>query len=239
MKRNLRLATFVVAALLVASSVLSLGLAHRSLAAQNEATLVPGFRAYAQDIDKLLRRYDKLELDPASTENQVQQTGRLFLPTSEGGFEIALTPHDMRAERYRAQETLDGGIVRELERGQVRTYKGSVAGIPGAQARFTIDKNTFEGLVITPGQIYFIEPAKRYSASASSSDFVLYKQSDLIQTSFGECGVMLAEKVGSEAAKVQSFTSGLTPGQSTAEELFTPPRTDDLATEADLEYFTT
>ena len=239
MKRNLRLATFVIAALLAASSVFSLGLAHRSLAAQNGAALVPGFRAYSQDIDKLLRRYDKLELDPASVQNQVQQTGRLFLPTSEGGFDIALTPHDMRAERYRAQETLDGGIVRELERGQVRTYKGSVAGIPGAQARLTIDKNTFEGLVITPGQIYFIEPAKRYSASASSSDFVLYKQSDLVQASFGECGVMLAEKVGSQAARVQSSALGLTTDQGTAEELFSPPRTVDLATEADFEYFTT
>ena len=51
--------------------------------------------------------------------------------------------------------------------------------------------------------------------------------------------MMLAEKVGSEAARVKSSTSGLTLSQSNgAEELFSPPRVVDLATEADFEYFT-
>ena len=62
----------------------------------------------------------------------------------------------MRADRYRAQESLEGGVTRELERGPVRTYKGVIARRTGAQARLTIDKETFEGLIITPGQIYFL-----------------------------------------------------------------------------------
>ena len=186
-----------------------------------------------------MRRYDKLELDSALVSAQVQQTGHVFLPTSAGGFDITLVPHDMRADRYRAQESLEGGVTRELERGPVRTYKGVIARRTGAQARLTIDKETFEGLIITPGQIYFVEPAKRYSAAAGARDFIVYQQSDLLQASFGECGVTtLAEKVGSEALRVQSQTGNILSANGVTEELFTPPRTVDLATEADFEYFT-
>ena len=240
MNPNLRLAIFVLAALLIGSSALTRHLTPRSLAAQTTVALVQGSRAYSQDVEKVLRRYDKLDLDPATSSEQVQQTGRFFLPTSEGGFEITLRTRDLRSERYRAQETLDGGVIRELEREPVRTYKGSIDSMAGGQARLTIDKETFEGMIITPGQIFFVEPAKRYSALAGSRDFIVYKQSDLIQDSFGECGVTpLAEKVSTEANRVQAHSPLLTPGNSSvAEELFTPPRIVDLATEADFEYYT-
>lgn len=252
MKRNLRLVVFLLVAMLIASSILPLTFARgerlnsrpdnagqSSPAQDSPAVLVQSAKGYSQDVDKLLKRYDKLELDPASAAVRVRQTGRYFLPTSEGGFDLTLAPHDMRSEHYRAQETLDGGVVRQLEFEPVRTYKGPVAGVPGAQARLTIDNDTFEGLIITPDQLYFIEPAKRYSALANSKDFVVYKQSDLLQASFGECGVTLAEKVGSEAGRIQSQTSGVAFDQSkTTEELFSPPRIVDLATEADFEYLT-
>jgi hypothetical protein len=160
----------------------------------------------------------------------------MLLPTSQGTFDLELMPHDMRAARYEAEVTLEGGVVRSIERGPVRTYKGSVRGMDKAQARFTIDENTLEGLIITPSELYFVEPARRYSASASRRDFLVYKASDVIQTSFGECGVTLAEKVGKEAARLKA-EAPLARGVVT-EELFTPPRTVDLATEADFEYFT-
>ncbi|MGI8734791.1 MAG: M12 family metallo-peptidase [Pyrinomonadaceae bacterium] len=253
MKRNLKLAVFMIVVLLVVSNILPLTQVRAersssqprsanvpSFTAQNSsALLVQDVKAYAKDLDKVLKRYDKLELNPANVAKQVRQTGRLVLPTSDGGFDIALSPNDMRSERYRAQETLDGGVVRELESEPVRTYKGTIAGRPGAQARLTIDADTFEGLMITPGQVYFIEPAKRYSASADNKDFVVYKQSDLLQASFGECGLTLAERVGSEAARIKSHTPDVEFSQRrVAEELFSPPRVVDLATEADFEYFT-
>jgi hypothetical protein len=238
--RNSKLLVLLLAALFVAASAFSLDLTRPSHAAQNQVVLVQRAKPYAQDIDKLLRRYDKLELDSAIVSAQVKQTGRIFLPTSAGGFDITLVPHDMRADRYRAQETLDGGVIRELERGAVRTYKGVIAGRPDAQARLTIDKETFEGLIITPGQIYFVEPAKRYSAAAADRDFIVYQQSDLLQGSLGECGVTtLAEKVTGETLNVQSRTGNTLNATGVIEELFSPPRTIDLATEADFEYFTT
>jgi hypothetical protein len=236
-RRNFKFLLIVLALVAIGSSF-SFNLARRSFAAQSGARLLQEARPYAQDVDKLLRRYDKLELEPATAAELVKQTGRFFLPTSAGGFDLTLTPHDLRAARYRAQETLDGGVIRELEPSPVRTYKGSVAGMPGGQARLTIDKGTFEGLIITPSQIYFVEPAKRYSSAASDRDFIVYQQADLVQTSFGECGLTMAERVGKEASRLQSQPEVAANLKSVTEELFTPPRTVDLATEADFEYFT-
>ena len=89
-----------------------------------------------------------------------------------------------------------------------------------------------------PSHLYFVEPAKRYSASAGRNDFVIYKDSDVIQTTFGECGVTLAERVGTEAARVKTQVPASVLNQGmVAEELLSPPRVVDLATEADFEYF--
>ena len=140
-----------------------------------------------QDIAKVLRRHDSLELEPDRVVEQVRQTGRLSIPTAAGTFDLNLAPHDMRAANYRAEVSLEGGEVRAIEQGPVRTYKGTVTGMKGAEARFTIDENTVEGLIITPSDLYFVEPANRYSSSATSADFIAYKASDLIRTSFGEC----------------------------------------------------
>jgi hypothetical protein len=237
--RNSKLLVLLLAGLFVAASAFSLDLTRTSRAAQNGAVLVQDSRAYGQDVDKLLRRYDKLEMDQAIVAAQVQETGRIFVPTSSGGFDITLTPHDMRAARYRAQEVTDGGVVRELERSPARTYKGVIAGMPDGQARLTIDNETFEGLIITPGQIYFIEPAQRFSATAGPRDFVVYQQSDLLQGSLGECGVTtLAQKVSAETLRVESRSRSALSADGKIEEFFSPPRTIDLATEADFEYFT-
>ncbi|MCM3900678.1 MAG: M12 family metallo-peptidase [Pyrinomonadaceae bacterium] len=248
MKRNLKFVTFLVMAVLVCTGTLALtaARAERSESAGSNRTVSDpsdsspvamnqGGKTYRQDVAKVLKRHDSVELDPQRVSEQVRLTGRLSIPTADGTFALSLAPHDMRAANYRAEVTLDGGEVLSMERGPVRTYKGTVEGMKGAQARFTIDENMVEGLIITSSELFFVEPAKRYSASASTKDFIVYKASDLIQSSFGECGT-LAEKVGAEAARVQSKVStALGPG---TEEMFSPPRTIDLATEADFEYFT-
>lgn len=250
MKSNLKLVALLVIAVLFCSGMaLTLARAERSesagvqQAASGPSDGAPhavnqGGKTYTPDVAKVLKRHDSLELEPQRVAEQVRQTGRLSIPTAEGTFELNLAPHDMLASNYRAQVSLDGGEVRSIERGPVRTYKGTVAGMDGAQARFTIDENTMEGLIITPSRLIFVEPARRYSALASSKDFIVYNDSDVIQTSFGECGVTMAEKVGAEAARVKSqVPTSLAHGVDT-EELFSPPRTVDLATEADFEYFT-
>jgi hypothetical protein len=193
-------------------------------------------RAYRQDVAKVLKRHDSLVLDTQVVAEQVRQTGRLSIPTAAGTFDLTLAPHDLRAANYRAEVSLEGGEVRAIEQGPVRTYKGTVAGMKGAEARFTIDENTVEGLIITPSELYFVEPANRYSASASSTDFIAYTAADLLLTSFGECAVTMAEKVGNQAIRVESEVPKVS--GPIAEELFSPARIVDLATEADFEYFT-
>jgi hypothetical protein len=251
LKRNLKLVALLIMVVLVGSGTLALTMARaeRSESASIQhtnsgpsdgasAAINQGGQTYRQDVAKVLKRHDSLELEPKRVAEQVRLTGRLSLPTAEGTFELNLAPHDMLAPNYRAQVTLDGGEVRSIERGPVRTYKGTVAGMDAAQARFTIDEDTLEGLVITPSGLIFVEPGKRYSALAGSKDFLIYKASDVIDTNFGECGVTMAEKVGAEAARLKSQVPTSLAHDVDTEEAFSPSRVVDLATEADFEYFT-
>ncbi len=249
MKRNFKFVALLVIAVLVCSGTLALTSAREGLSgsksgsskqiapATNSVPVVnQGARDKRQDIAQVLRRHDSLVLDPQQVEEQVRRTGRLSIPTAAGTFDLGLAPHDMRAANYEAEVSLDGGEVRSIDQGPVRTYKGTVAGMVGAQARFTIDGNIVEGLIITPSDLYFVEPANRYSGSASTKDYIVYKNSDLIRTSFGDCGVTMAEKVGSEVARVESQVSKV--HGPVVEAVFSPPRIVELATEVDFEYFT-
>jgi len=196
-------------------------------------------KRFKHDLETVVRDYELLELDPARVLEQVRRTGELSLTSSEGAFHLVLTPHDMRAENYRAEEVLDGGVVRAVAPGAVRTYKGIVRGMEGAQARFTIDGETIEGLIITRGQKYFVEPAARYSPSANQREYLFYKESDVIKRLSGKCGVTVAEKIGAEVERVQSSTFQTSSRLSTSvhTELITPQREVELATDADFEYF--
>ena len=121
-----------------------------------------------------------------------------------------------------------------LERAPVRTYKGTVQGLPGAQARMTIDEETVEGLIITPSELFFLEPSQRFSGSAAKTDFVFYAASD-VKESAGECGNTMAEMVAQHSANVSNQSSVKSPQP---EAVFGPALQIDIATEADFEYFT-
>ncbi|HKY28096.1 MAG TPA: M12 family metallo-peptidase [Pyrinomonadaceae bacterium] len=252
MKRHILLITFALIAVTICAGTLHLTSAGSASVAPI-AQLVQDDRIFSrgtlpvlsqgrsdvrQDVDKILRRYDVLEFEPRAMADRVRSTGAMRLPTSTGPFDIELAPYDMRAPHYRAEVVLDGGEVRSLERTPVRTYKGSVRGKAQVQARLTIDENTFEGVIITPNDLYFVEPARKYSSAATERDFLFYKGTDVIQSSFGECGVTLADKVSSEASRLKSqreisaFATG-----AVTDDLFAPARSIDLATDADFEYF--
>jgi hypothetical protein len=187
---------------------------------------------FDQQISRALNRYDRLKLDPASVELSVRQTGRLTLETSAGTFEILLAPHDVRAEEYRAVEVLEGGETRELPRAPARTFKGTLAGAVGSQARFTIDHETVEGMVIAGGEKFFVESAARYSRQAASDDFLFYRESDVVGGNPAACAVQtLAGRVSSKLEA--SADDG---GQPAAPPL-SPKRQADVATEADFEYY--
>ena len=187
-----------------------------------------------RDLETVFTQHEQLNLDPGQIARQVKQTRSLTLATSRGTFEMTLEPHDMRAPGYRAEAWGDKGIT-VLERGPITTYKGTVRGLPAAQARFTIDEQTVEGLIITPDELLFLEPAQRYSKTAAKTDFVFYSESDL-KESPGECGNTMAEIVAQHSAATSSQSSAKGPQP---EAVFGPQQQIAVALEADFEYFTT
>lgn len=186
-----------------------------------------------RDLDRVFSRHERLTLDPGQIQRQVKQTRSLTLTTSRGTFEMTLEPHDMRAPGYVAEAWGDNGV-HVIETGPVRTYKGTVEGLPGAQARMTIDEGTVEGLIVTPSELFFLEPSNRFSGSAAKTDFVFYAASDVKEPA-GECGNTAAEIVARHSANVSSQTSSKGPQP---EAVFGPALQIGIATEADFEYFT-
>ena len=119
----------------------------------------------------------------------------------------------------------------EVPLSRVNTYKGSVIGSPGADARFTVDDNAIEGMIITSDQSYFLESARKYSTSADAEDYLLYKASHVRPDITRTCGDTLDEQVNREAKQfVSESSAGITP------QVFSPFKVVELATEADFEY---
>ena len=185
---------------------------------------------FHQQISRSLRSYDALSLSPADVELRVRQTGRLTLETSAGTFELRLTPNDVRAPNYRAVAVREGGEIVELAREPSRTFEGTVGGLEGSQARFTIDRGTIEGMIIARGEKFFVEPAAHYTNEAAPGDFLFYRESDVIPGDALLCGVeTLAEKVNEEFLRSS--------GPNVQAAVLSPAREADLATDADFEYF--
>lgn len=186
------------------------------------------------DLERVFRQHERLSLDPGQVTRQVKQTRSLTLTTSRGTFEMTLEPHDMRAPGYRAESWGDKDVT-VLEPGPVRTYKGTVKGFPDAQARFTIDEHTVEGLIITPNELLFLEPAQRYSKTSAKTDFVFYAGSD-VKESPGECGTTMAQVVARHSTSFSNQTSSKSPQP---QAVYGPEREIGIAVEADFEYFQT
>jgi hypothetical protein len=191
-----------------------------------------GSEPQRRDLERVFKQHERLSLDPGQIARQVKQTRSLTLNTSRGTFEMTLEPHDMRAPGYVAEAWSDKGV-RVLERGPVRTYKGTVKGLPAAQARMTIDEETVEGLIITPNELLFLEPVKRYSKTAAKTDFVFYAGSDVKEPA-GECGTTMAQMVAQHSTSVSNQTSAKGPQP---EAVFGPALEIGIAAEADFEYF--
>jgi hypothetical protein len=184
-----------------------------------------------QDLAKLFRQHDRLKMNTAEVADQVRRTKQLSIYTSSAAFDLELEPHDLRAPNYRAVTVGADCVERTVEMGAVHTYKGKVLGRDDAQARFTIDDHTLEGLIITPEERYIIEPMRKYSAAADETDFVFYRSSDVIEDSSGTCAVTMDEEI-------DRAMEGVSPDalQSQAPSATTALREIEIATEADAEY---
>ncbi len=177
-------------------------------------------------IDRYLKRYSRFELDPAAAAQRVRTTGELSLPTEDGMFDIVLTPHDVRAPEYRAEEVIAPDWVRPVIPEEIRTYRGTVDGLNGSEARFSVRDEVLEGLVLTPEEWYLVEPMRNYDPFSNQSEMVIYRASDIRPGAAGTCGTTLAERIS--VAHDMAFPQVLAAGSTLS--------VADVATEADYEY---
>jgi hypothetical protein len=199
----------------------------------------PG-RASAQEqllpegrLERLVRRHERVRLDPASAAERVRRSGRLTISGPATSFELELAPHDLRAPGYWAQQTVEGGHRVGVESVEVRTYKGRAHGAQGGAARFTVTDEQIEGVVITPGENYYLQPLKDFDAGAAATEFVLYKGSDVREGAIGECAVTLEGQI-EQGAEVIGVPTASMAGETTA--AATVLKETEIATEADFEY---
>jgi hypothetical protein len=186
-----------------------------------------------QDIEQVFARHEDLTIDPQAAADRVRETGRLSLVTASRDFEIQLRPNDLRAENYRAEEVDSDGVKRAVIMPGITTYKGSVEGTAGTDARFTLDGDHLEGMIITPQDSYFVESARKYSSLAGASDYLLYKASDVRPEITRSCGT-LDEEINDSAKNIapQIATAAAAP------DAFSPLKIVEIATESDGEYTT-
>jgi hypothetical protein len=181
----------------------------------------------ARQVDEYLKSFENLILSPARIADQARTTGEVSIATHNARFDLLLRPHDLRAPGYRAHVMLDGGLARPLDPGPVRTYAGSVRGLEGSYARFTIDDQTVQGMIVTGDEAYYIEPLSNFLSAGGPTDFILYRASDVTPNTAPTCEATLAEAIN-DAAK--TVADGPPPATAPTHLVV------ELATEADFEY---
>jgi hypothetical protein len=179
-------------------------------------------------LDRLLRRYQRVRYDPGAASRQVRESGELLLATGDSPIRIILEPHDLRAAGYLAEEELPGGVRRALPAAATRTYRGTAPGLPDSEARFSVRDGAVEGVILTPGEWYYFEPLQNFSPDADPAEMVMYRRSDIRFEALGVCGTTLAHRMGEAQEHVEALMLDAAAGMNTAQ----------VATEADYEYVT-
>ncbi len=189
-----------------------------------------------QDLDRLFKRRESLQLSSADAAGRVRRGEGLTLKTAGLSFDLELTAHDMRSADYRAEEVGPDGALRPVPAGEVRTYKGKVRGRDDAQARFTIDEDHVEGVIFTPKERYYVEPLRKYSKAAAETDFIIYKESDINSAEAGTCPVGLSDELDRTAGTLQNRVEQSLSDDATASAAATY-REITMSTDADYEYY--
>src|SRR5438132_276179 len=67
-----------------------------------------GRARYQQDLAQVFNSYEEVQLDPRAAADDVKRSGHLSVESPAHHFEIDLTPNDLRAPNYHAEEVVDG-----------------------------------------------------------------------------------------------------------------------------------
>jgi hypothetical protein len=180
-----------------------------------------------QDLNQSFKTYKIFRLgDGQSSSPAAANNNSLTVPTAARNYVLNLTANDLRSPRYRAEETTVVGS-HALEFPGVKTFKGKVSGEADSEARLTIDGAKVEGYFVAGTERFYIEPARKYSASAAEADLIVYRENDFLNPESFECRSALGEKIesGMRMVKPESLSNAIQ-----------ALRVIELATEADFEY---
>jgi len=112
-------------------------------------------------VDQRLSRYSTFTMDKTElveTLNSRERSGQVRIRVNENlDWTIDLELNDLRAPGYRSTYTTDEGTFESTESFVVNTYKGTTS--DGRTVRFTIDENTFFGVVLGDNDHYVIRSA--------------------------------------------------------------------------------
>lgn len=156
----------------------------------------------------------------------VQRVGRTLVFTVDGERqEIVLTPHDMRAGRYRAEVSGMLGL-QQIERMPVNTFKGVTN--DGGLSRVNFIAGQYEGYFERNGVRKFFEPASRFVAN-DNDKYIIYRAEDVRGDKHIGCELSLAER----ANGIENSTPEIQNASITA------PKRIEIAIDADFEYVNT
>ncbi len=178
------------------------------------------------ELNNYFVKFKLIRLDSHAALQKVQARQFLNIQTADGNYELNLMPRDLRTRNYRAEETSADGA-RRLIKGQLTTFKGTIAGKDGSLVRLTIDEKKVEGYFLTPrGERFYIEPASNYSPLAAAGDLIVYQEKDVRRTETFSCA--LEDKIERGEKMVAADISRPA----------TTLRVIEIATEADLAFVT-
>ncbi len=160
-------------------------------------------------LDRVFRRYETHELDLPQIAAAAKQTRRLTLELEGKRRQLLLEPVSV------------SGVSPVTH-----TYRGTVAGEPGSDARLLIHERLFLGYVRTSEGVVLIDPACLYEPDAPAGSIVAYRDEDVQPEFRGVCGVINERPATARAAE-------LPPTETATARL----RRVELATDADGEFF--
>ncbi|HEX8291881.1 MAG TPA: hypothetical protein VF570_09015, partial [Pyrinomonadaceae bacterium] len=155
----------------------------------------------AEEIGLVLKSFEAVTLDPAEVLRAAREGGAVTLPTARGAFDLEVEPFDVRTDDYRAVAAGAGGVMTELARTPSNSWRGRLRGQEGTFVRLYLDGQRLQGIIITPSETFFVEPARALSAAAGSKDFVIYEASSVKPTDAECVEATLGGKVAAQAAR--------------------------------------
>jgi hypothetical protein len=135
-----------------------------------------------KDLSKTFINYELVNFDKRAVIEKAKSAQTIEIRAYNREFEFILIPNDLRAVNYKAVETSRLGE-RELEIGEITTYKGKLKNDPDSEVRFTITETGAEGLIYTGvGEKFFVTEAQKFSKHAARGDVIVYREGDLAET---------------------------------------------------------